>query len=228
MHLQDLDNQLENDSLDDDIGREAVKPNEKKQFVSELQKKKNVVAMVGDGINDDLCLGIADVRVAMGGGVGAASEVSSVVLMGNRLSQDILPKTGKRTKALADKEAKYEADYEIEKDLGAFSRDEQMEVVYSSAPELVGLLSDLNDVLDQLEGKVNPLNKLSNGLETELLYSVSDPLLIRYGSETEYNNFVYDPLLIRDGSETESNNSVSDSLLIRDGSEKECNYNCTL
>ncbi|KAK9087356.1 hypothetical protein Syun_029750 [Stephania yunnanensis] len=51
---------------------------------------------------------------------------------------------------------------------------------------------------------------LSNGSETELLYSVSDPLLIRDGSKTEYNNFVSDPLLIRDGSETE------------------CNYNCTL
>ncbi|KAK9089033.1 hypothetical protein Scep_028115 [Stephania cephalantha] len=53
----------------------------------------------------------------------------------------------------------------------------------------------------------------SNGSETELLYSVSDPLLIRDGSETEYNNSVSDP----DGSETESNNSVSDPLLIRDG-----------
>ncbi|KAK9166718.1 hypothetical protein Scep_001909 [Stephania cephalantha] len=64
---------------------------------------------------------------------------------------------------------------------------------------------------------------LSNGSETELLYSVSDPLLIRDGSEKEYNNFVSDPLLIRDGSETESNNSVSDPLLIRDGLETEYN-----
>ncbi|KAK9118155.1 hypothetical protein Scep_016248 [Stephania cephalantha] len=59
------------------------------------------------------------------------------------------------------------------------------------------------------------------GSETELLYSVSDPLLIRDGSETESNNFVSDPLLIRDGLETEYNNSVSDPLLIRDGSEME-------
>ncbi|KAK9096870.1 hypothetical protein Sjap_022367 [Stephania japonica] len=65
----------------------GVKPNEKKRFVSELQKDKNVVAMVGDGINDAAALASADVGVAMGGGVGAASEVSSVVLMGDRLSQ---------------------------------------------------------------------------------------------------------------------------------------------
>ncbi|WCJ41993.1 Copper-exporting P-type ATPase [Euphorbia peplus] len=65
----------------------GVKPDEKKRFITELQNDKNVVAMVGDGINDAAALASSHVGVAMGEGVGAASEVSSIVLTGNRLSQ---------------------------------------------------------------------------------------------------------------------------------------------
>ncbi|CAL5377720.1 unnamed protein product [Camellia sinensis] len=65
----------------------GVKPDEKTKFIRQLQKDQNIVAMVGDGINDAAALASAHVGVAMGGGVGAASEVSSIVLMGNRLSQ---------------------------------------------------------------------------------------------------------------------------------------------
>ncbi|KAG8368677.1 hypothetical protein BUALT_Bualt15G0070600 [Buddleja alternifolia] len=65
----------------------GVKPDEKKRFISRLQEEQNIVAMVGDGINDAAALALSHVGVAIGGGVGAASEVSSIVLMQNRLSQ---------------------------------------------------------------------------------------------------------------------------------------------
>jgi len=67
-----------------------VKPDEKKKFINELQKDKNIVAMVGDGINDAAALASSHVGIALGGGVGAASEVSSIVLMRNQLSQVIV------------------------------------------------------------------------------------------------------------------------------------------
>lgn len=58
-----------------------VSPQQKKQMVQALQKKKHTVAMTGDGVNDVLALKEADCSVAMASGNDAARNVSQLVLL---------------------------------------------------------------------------------------------------------------------------------------------------
>ena len=61
-------------------------PQQKKDLVAALQKKKHVVAMTGDGVNDLLAMKQANCSIAMASGAEAASSLSSLVLLDSDFS----------------------------------------------------------------------------------------------------------------------------------------------
>lgn len=73
--------------IDNVISR--AKPEDKAQRVSELMSRGNVVAVVGDGINDGPALAAADLGVAIGAGAQLALEAAEIVLVHSKL-QDVL------------------------------------------------------------------------------------------------------------------------------------------
>ena len=64
----------------------GVLPNEKAQFIKELQANGKKVSMVGDGINDSAALAQADLSIAMGQG----SDIAVDTAMATILSSDLL------------------------------------------------------------------------------------------------------------------------------------------
>jgi Cu2+-exporting ATPase len=64
-----------------------VLPQQKADFIKELQKQGKVVAMVGDGINDSTALATADVSIAMGKGSDIAMDVAKMTIISSDLTK---------------------------------------------------------------------------------------------------------------------------------------------
>lgn len=84
------DNQGSADTVAKELGIDFVKaevlPQHKSEIIQEFKKKGEIIAMVGDGINDAPALAAAHVGIAMSTGTDAAMHSSGITLMrGNPL-----------------------------------------------------------------------------------------------------------------------------------------------
>lgn len=67
--------------------RAEVLPQQKSEYIKQLQAEGKHVAMVGDGINDSAALAQADLSIAMGGGSDIAMDVAKMTIISSDLTK---------------------------------------------------------------------------------------------------------------------------------------------
>lgn len=95
------DNQTTAKAVSEKVGikhfKAEVLPEQKADYVKELQAKGKVVAMVGDGINDSTALAQADVSIAMGKGSDIAMDVAKMTIISSDLAK--IPEANRLSKS---------------------------------------------------------------------------------------------------------------------------------
>ena len=84
------DNQAAAEQVAQEVGIDKVfagfLPEDKVQIISQLQSEGQIVAMVGDGVNDAAALVQADLGMSMGSGTDVAIEASDITLTNSNLT----------------------------------------------------------------------------------------------------------------------------------------------
>jgi P-type Cu2+ transporter len=91
VHMLTGDNEQSADRIAEEAGidnfRAEMLPNDKFDYIRELQKQGLITAMVGDGINDSQALAQADVSIAMGKGSDIAMDVAKMTIISSDLNK---------------------------------------------------------------------------------------------------------------------------------------------